>query len=58
MSLQSVLLAVFRHQVLVVDDVLATGRTPCEVLRLMGEAGAGPENVSVMVVAEFPVHYG
>jgi adenine phosphoribosyltransferase len=44
--------------VLVVDDVLATGRTLCAVLRLMGEAGVGPENVSVMVVAEFPVHNG
>jgi adenine phosphoribosyltransferase len=44
--------------VLVVDDVLATGRTLCAVLRLMGEVGAGPENVSVMVVAEFPVHHG
>lgn len=44
--------------VLVVDDVLATGRTLCAVLRLLGEAGVGPENVSVMVVAEFPVHRG
>lgn len=44
--------------VLVVDDVLATGRTLCAVLRLMGEAGVGPENVSVMVVAEFPIHRG
>jgi adenine/guanine phosphoribosyltransferase-like PRPP-binding protein len=43
--------------VLVVDDVLATGRTLCAVLRLMGKAGVGPGNVSVMVVAEFPVHY-
>ena len=44
--------------VLVVDDVLATGRTLCAVLRLLGEAGVGPENVSVMLVAEFPVHRG
>ena len=44
--------------VLVVDDVLATGRTLCAVLRLLGEAGVGPANMSVMVVAEFPVHRG
>ncbi len=44
--------------VLVVDDVLATGRTLCAVLRLLGEAGVGPERVDVMVVAEFPVHRG
>jgi adenine phosphoribosyltransferase/phosphomevalonate kinase len=44
--------------VLVVDDVLATGRTLCAVLRLLAEAGVGPEDVSVMVVAEFPVHRG
>ncbi|KAK4104070.1 hypothetical protein N658DRAFT_443870 [Parathielavia hyrcaniae] len=44
--------------VLVVDDVLATGRTLCAVLRLLGEAGVAAENVSVMVVAEFPVHHG
>ncbi|KAK3369675.1 phosphoribosyl transferase domain protein [Lasiosphaeria ovina] len=42
--------------VLVVDDVLATGRTLCAVLRLLGEAGVSAENVCVMVVAEFPVH--
>lgn len=44
--------------VLVVDDVLATGRTLCAVLRLLGKVGIIPHNVSIMVVAEFPVHRG
>ncbi|KAK4119869.1 hypothetical protein N657DRAFT_684049 [Parathielavia appendiculata] len=44
--------------VLVVDDVLATGRTLCAVLRLLGQAGIDSEHVSVIVVAEFPVHRG
>ena len=44
--------------VLVVDDVLATGETLCAVLRLLGEAGVGAEDVNVMVVAEFPLHRG
>ncbi|KPM37969.1 hypothetical protein AK830_g8587 [Neonectria ditissima] len=44
--------------VLVVDDVLATGETLCAILRLLEKAGADAEHVSVMVVAEFPVHRG
>ncbi|RFU80835.1 phosphoribosyl transferase domain [Trichoderma arundinaceum] len=44
--------------VVVVDDVLATGQTLCAVLQLLGEAGISAEHVSVMVVAEFPVHRG
>lgn len=44
--------------VVVVDDVLATGKTLCAVLQLLDEAGVGAEDVSVMVVAEFPVHRG
>ncbi|KAH6838388.1 hypothetical protein B0I37DRAFT_387645 [Chaetomium sp. MPI-CAGE-AT-0009] len=44
--------------VLVVDDVLATGRTLCAVLRLLGEVGIAPQNISIMVVAEFPIHRG
>ena len=44
--------------VVVVDDVLATGKTLCAVLRLLNKAGIGAENVSIMVVAEFPVHRG
>ncbi|KAH6603207.1 hypothetical protein Trco_007982 [Trichoderma cornu-damae] len=44
--------------VVVVDDVLATGETLCAVLQLLGEAGIDAEDVSVMVVAEFPFHRG
>jgi adenine phosphoribosyltransferase len=44
--------------VVVVDDVLATGETLCAVLQLLDEAGIGAEHVSIMVVAEFPVHRG
>lgn len=44
--------------VVVVDDVLSTGETLCAVLKLLHEAGIGAEDVSIMVVAEFPVHLG
>ena len=44
--------------VVIVDDVLATGNTLCAVLQLLTEAGVDIENMSVMVVAEFPVHRG
>lgn len=45
--------------VVVVDDVLATGKTLCAVLQLLlDEACIRAETVSVMVVAEFPVHCG
>ena len=44
--------------VVVVDDVLSTGATLCAVLKLLDEAGIGAEDVSIMVVAEFPVHRG
>ncbi|KAM0257953.1 hypothetical protein ACHAQJ_004112 [Trichoderma viride] len=44
--------------VVVVDDVLATGRTLCAVLQLLGEIGIRAEDVSVIVVAEFPLHRG
>jgi len=44
--------------VVVVDDVLSTGETLCAVLQLLDEAGIGTEVVSIMVVAEFPVHRG
>ncbi|KAI4131781.1 MAG: hypothetical protein LQ347_002835 [Umbilicaria vellea] len=44
--------------VVVVDDVLSTGETLCAVLQLLDEAGIGAEDVSIMVVAEFPVHHG
>ncbi|MCJ1360690.1 MAG: hypothetical protein MMC33_010699 [Icmadophila ericetorum] len=44
--------------VVVVDDVLSTGETLCAVLELLDEAGINAEDVSIMVVAEFPVHRG
>lgn len=45
--------------VVVVDDVLCTGETLCAVLQLLvREAGIAIDDVSVMVVAEFPVHQG
>ena len=44
--------------VVVVDDVLSTGETLCAVLKLLGEAGVRAEDISVMVMAEFPVHRG
>ena len=44
--------------VVVVDDVLSTGETLCAVLQLLDEAGIGAEDISIMVVAEFPVHRG
>ncbi|KAM0141012.1 hypothetical protein ACHAO1_002138 [Botrytis cinerea] len=46
------------NSILVVDDVLATGRTLCAVLKLMMKAGVQPKNIRVMVVAEFPTHSG
>jgi adenine phosphoribosyltransferase len=44
--------------VMVVDDVLATGETLFAVLQLLEEAGVRAEKISVMVVAEFPIHCG
>ncbi|KAL2753552.1 hypothetical protein ACRALDRAFT_1044157 [Sodiomyces alcalophilus JCM 7366] len=44
--------------VVVLDDVLATGETLCAVLQLLCMAGIDPADVSIMVVAEFPVHRG
>jgi adenine phosphoribosyltransferase len=44
--------------VLVVDDVLATGKTLCAVLQLFEKANICAKNVSIMVVAEFPFHRG
>ncbi|MCJ1475373.1 hypothetical protein MMC13_004035 [Lambiella insularis] len=44
--------------VVVVDDVLSTGETLCAVLQLLDEAGVGAEDISIMVVTEFPVHRG
>ena len=44
--------------VVVVDDVLATGKTLCAVLQLLYEAGTRTEDISVMTLAEIPVHCG
>ncbi|KAE8163248.1 hypothetical protein BDV40DRAFT_263179 [Aspergillus tamarii] len=44
--------------VVVVDDVLATGNTLCAVLQLLCKAGISNKDITVMVVAEFPVHRG
>ncbi|XMA19258.1 hypothetical protein WAI453_012049 [Rhynchosporium graminicola] len=44
--------------VVVVDDVLATGRTLVAVSKLLVEAGVKIQDISIMVVAEFPMHEG
>ena len=44
--------------VIVVDDVLATGKTLCAVLQLLNEAGIGAEDVSVLTAVEFPAQRG
>jgi len=46
--------------VVVVNDVLATGKTHCAVLQLRDKASIGAEDISVMVVAvaELPVQRG
>ncbi|KAH7311832.1 phosphoribosyl transferase domain protein [Rhexocercosporidium sp. MPI-PUGE-AT-0058] len=44
--------------VVVVDDVLATGKTLVAVLQLLTQAGVTTDDISVIVVAEFPVHRG
>lgn len=44
--------------VVVVDDVLATGKTLCAALELLQESGIRKNDISVLVVAEFPVHRG
>ncbi|CAG9942283.1 unnamed protein product [Clonostachys rosea f. rosea IK726] len=44
--------------VVVVDDVLATGMTLCAVLQLLQSVGVTPKDVTISVVAEFPVHGG
>ncbi|KAI1021092.1 hypothetical protein LB503_009982 [Fusarium chuoi] len=46
------------NKVVVVDDVLATGETLVAVLELLVKVGVRPENISVMVVVEFPFHRG
>ncbi|CEF78437.1 hypothetical protein FGSG_03603 [Fusarium graminearum PH-1] len=45
-------------RVVVIDDVLATGNTLLSMLELINRAGINMEDISVMVVAEFPIHRG
>lgn len=45
-------------EVVFVDDVLATGETLCAVLTLLEECGFAAQDISVLVVAEFPFHRG
>ncbi|KAK4174906.1 hypothetical protein QBC36DRAFT_332641 [Triangularia setosa] len=45
-------------KVVVIDDVLATGKTLCAVLKLLIKAGVARNDISAMVVAEFPFHKG
>jgi len=42
--------------VVVVDDVLSTGETLCAILQLLTRDGISAEDISVIVVAEFPAH--
>ncbi|EKD19486.1 hypothetical protein MBM_02723 [Drepanopeziza brunnea f. sp. 'multigermtubi' MB_m1] len=44
--------------VVVVDDVLSSGRTLCAILQLLARADVEMKRVSIMVVAEFPWHRG
>lgn len=44
--------------VVLVDDTLATGETLFAVLQLLVDSGVVAENVTIMVVAEFPIHRG
>lgn len=44
--------------VVVIDDVLASGQTLCAVLQLLVKAGIQSGNITVLVVAEFPIHRG
>ncbi|KAL3479396.1 hypothetical protein BJX99DRAFT_268342 [Aspergillus californicus] len=44
--------------VVVLDDVLASGRTLCAVLQLLNQVGISLEKIHVIVVAEFPAHGG
>ncbi|CAH0044347.1 unnamed protein product [Clonostachys solani] len=44
--------------VVVVDDVLATGKTLCAVLQLLQSVGVTAKDITISVVAEFPVHGG
>lgn len=44
--------------VAIIHDVLATGKTLCAMINLLELAGISPKDVTIIVVAEFPVHRG
>lgn len=44
--------------IVIVDDVLSTGKTLWAMLKLLNKTGVNLKNISVMVVAEFPAHRG
>ncbi|KAI8941466.1 hypothetical protein NX059_002685 [Plenodomus lindquistii] len=44
--------------IVVIDDTLATGETLCAILQALRAAGVALESVSVLIVAEFPIHRG
>jgi adenine phosphoribosyltransferase len=44
--------------IVVIDDVLSTGKTLCAVLELLVIAGISTDDISIVVVAEFPFHRG
>lgn len=44
--------------VVVVDAVLATGKTLCSVLQLLEDTGISADNLSITAMAEFPAHRG
>jgi adenine/guanine phosphoribosyltransferase-like PRPP-binding protein len=44
--------------VVVVDDILAIGKTLCAVLQTLDEVGVAAENIGVIVVAKFLIYCG
>ncbi|KAK0660081.1 hypothetical protein QBC41DRAFT_331187 [Cercophora samala] len=46
------------RKVVIVDDVMATGKTLCALLKLLIKVGVDVKDIFVMVVAEFPFHKG
>ncbi|KAG8672720.1 hypothetical protein FPOAC2_06122 [Fusarium poae] len=45
-------------RVVVIDDVLATGNTLLSILQILVKTGVDVEDISVMAIAEFPIHRG
>lgn len=44
--------------IMIVDDVLATGKTLYAIIDLLRKAYVPIVNISVLIVAEFPIHQG